>query len=653
MDGYEVCTRLKSDPETRDIPVIFLTAKTDSEDETRGFSVGAVDYIRKPFSPAVVRARVGTHLALREATGQLERQLSEIQQELEMARKIQMTILPREVPKIEGLEIAARYVPMTSVAGDFYDFLTVDEKRFGFLVADVSGHGVPAALIASMLKIALPAQAANAADPARVLAGLNQALCGKFERHFVTAAYLFVDMEKGTIDYAGAGHPPIILYDRAKRSARALQHNGLFLGMFPGGKYSSVRLPIAAGDRCVVYTDGIAEAPNPSGEEFGLDGLLKIVDAESGPAVQCLRRSNSRGGGAMDRPVGCPEQRRRHHARGDPVELNASRRLDPSRFRAVRTKRAASVRLGLGSFRHVAGRAHDGGRRRPRVGHTGDSLVDPVVGCLVLDRSGGRMTPAGFPSDDGDGPASLHREIADALRSELLEMDLEGVHAGQLRDLLHVRLPQAHEGVLAPRVEDVRPALHLRLVPGDHLARGSEVDPIEDVAADVPRPPDHLLDSGFRQAHGRAVRPDLEDVDVSFQNRLRHREASPGRDQIDLIDLERLGLSRCPGGFVRILLRRRRLSPRADGPYESESDEDSCVTHARTPLDDGAPETGTRRHQCSAVAAHCRAGLARLHLGLSLSPACVPEAISLYRATASSTLKSIRSRPRVAPSGER
>jgi phosphoserine phosphatase RsbU/P len=280
MDGYEVCTRLKADPETRDIPVIFLTGKTDSEDETHGFSVGAVDYIHKPFSPAVVQARVRTHLALREAREQLERQLSEIQKELEMARKIQLTILPREVPAIEGLEIAARYVPMTSVAGDFYDFLAVDEKRFGVLVADVSGHGVPAALVASMLKIALPAQAGNATDPARVLAGLNHALCGKFERHFVTAAYLFVDTEKGTIDYAGAGHPPIVLYDRASRSARALQHNGLFLGMFPGGKYSSVRLPIAAGDRCVVYTDGIPEACNPAGEEFGLDGLQKIVEAE-------------------------------------------------------------------------------------------------------------------------------------------------------------------------------------------------------------------------------------------------------------------------------------------------------------------------------------------------------------------------------------
>src|SRR6185503_15425004 len=138
MDGYEVCRRLKTDPETREIPVIFLTGKTEAEDETRGFSVGAVDYIHKPFSPSVVKARVQTHLALRETREQLARQLSAIQHELEMARKIQLSILPREVPRVEGVEIAARYVPMTSVAGDFYDFIPVDEKRFGALVADVS-----------------------------------------------------------------------------------------------------------------------------------------------------------------------------------------------------------------------------------------------------------------------------------------------------------------------------------------------------------------------------------------------------------------------------------------------------------------------------------------------------------------------------------
>lgn len=282
MDGYEVCARLKADAETRDIPVIFLTGKTEAEDETRGFGVGAVDYVHKPFSPSVVQARVQTHLALRQTREQLANRLAAIQHELEMARKIQLSILPREVPKVEGVEIAARYVPMTSVAGDFYDFLPVDSKRFGALVADVSGHGVPAALVASMLKIALSAQAAHASDPARVLAGLNQALCGKFETHFVTAAYLFVDVEKGTLDYAGAGHPPVILQDGAGNGARLVQQNGLFLGMFPKATYSGVQVPLGAGARCAVYTDGISEARNRSNEEFGSDRLKDLLEAEPG-----------------------------------------------------------------------------------------------------------------------------------------------------------------------------------------------------------------------------------------------------------------------------------------------------------------------------------------------------------------------------------
>src|SRR5215472_15143699 len=94
MDGYEVCTRLKADPETRDIPVIFLTAQTEVADETRGFDVGAVDYIHKPFSPAVVKARVQTHLLLRGIREQLAKQLLAIQKELDTARQIQQSILP-------------------------------------------------------------------------------------------------------------------------------------------------------------------------------------------------------------------------------------------------------------------------------------------------------------------------------------------------------------------------------------------------------------------------------------------------------------------------------------------------------------------------------------------------------------------------------
>jgi sigma-B regulation protein RsbU (phosphoserine phosphatase) len=271
MDGYEVCSRLKSGADTRDIPVIFLTGQTETDDETRGFEVGAVDYIHKPFSPAVVKARVHTHLVLRGIREQLAGQLLTMQHEMETARQIQLSILPREIPSLQGLDIAARYIPMTSVAGDFYDFIVIDEKRLGILVADVSGHGMPAALISSMLKIALGAQTSCASDPARVLAGLNQALYGKFQGHFVTAAYVLVDTGEHRLSYAGAGHPPLIVRDNSAGKTREFVENGLFLGFFDDATYTSIDIPFSEGDWGVLYTDGILEMTNLREEQFGID----------------------------------------------------------------------------------------------------------------------------------------------------------------------------------------------------------------------------------------------------------------------------------------------------------------------------------------------------------------------------------------------
>ena len=233
MDGYEVCRRLKANPDTKEIPVIFLTGQTGTDDETKGFEVGAVDYIHKPFSEAVVKARVRTHLQLREAHEQIARQLIAINIELEMARQIQLSILPRETPKLNGLDIFARYIPMTSVAGDFYDFIIVDDKHVGILIADVSGHGLPSALIASMLQVALSAQAPHASDPVQVLVGLNKALCGKFEHNFVTAAYVYVDLEKKVITYAGAGHPPVLFGETLPEKQARWSRTGCFSGCSP------------------------------------------------------------------------------------------------------------------------------------------------------------------------------------------------------------------------------------------------------------------------------------------------------------------------------------------------------------------------------------------------------------------------------------
>jgi sigma-B regulation protein RsbU (phosphoserine phosphatase) len=230
-----------------------------------------------------------------------EEQLLNINKELEIARQIQASILPRDVPHLAGLEIAARYVPMSAVAGDFYDFLAVDSARVGILVADVSGHGVPAALIASMLKVAFAGQAEHAEDPARVLSGLNRALCGKFEDHFVTAAYLFVDTEKQLARYAGAGHPPLLLAQFApaaarrvaaggvptddvdggevRRAVRAIEENGFMLGVFPDADFSVAEIPLRPGDRCLLYTDGLFEAADAAQEEFGPVRLAQFLEA--------------------------------------------------------------------------------------------------------------------------------------------------------------------------------------------------------------------------------------------------------------------------------------------------------------------------------------------------------------------------------------
>jgi sigma-B regulation protein RsbU (phosphoserine phosphatase) len=209
-----------------------------------------------------------------------EERLLAINKELEIARRIQSSTLPQSVPTLTGLEIVARYVPMSAVAGDFYDFLCIEEKRIGILVADVTGHGGPAALIASMLKVAFAGQAAHAHDPARVLTGLNRSLCGNFEAHFVTAAYLFVDIEKGLLHYSAAAHPPLMMASGAAGNVREIEENGLMLGMFPEAVYSTVEIRVGRGDRCLLYTDGILEAKNAAREEFGKSRCKRFLETQ-------------------------------------------------------------------------------------------------------------------------------------------------------------------------------------------------------------------------------------------------------------------------------------------------------------------------------------------------------------------------------------
>jgi len=201
-----------------------------------------------------------------------DQQLGEIQKELEVARRIQLSILPAEFPVSRNFRVAARYVPMTSVAGDFYDFLVGNDTQAGLLIADVSGHGVPAALIASMVKLAATSQRSHADDPAQLLTGMNAALCGNTQNQFVTAAYVHLDSEAGELRYSAAGHPPMLLLRNGKASG--IEENGLMLAAFDFAAYTNAAQPLRPGDRLLLYTDGIVEAANAAGDFFGTDALM-------------------------------------------------------------------------------------------------------------------------------------------------------------------------------------------------------------------------------------------------------------------------------------------------------------------------------------------------------------------------------------------
>lgn len=204
--------------------------------------------------------------------------LQRIEHELATARRIQQALLPFAPPQLANAAVAFRHVPAASVAGDLFQFLGATEHSAGMLVADVSGHGVGAALIASMVKVAAAAQEAHADDPRRVLEGIYASIASDLPAgQFVTAVYVYVDLERGVLRHAAAGHPPALI----RRGA-----DGLVISAGPAGPlmmslatpdYPVTEVPLFPGDRVILYTDGIIEAMRLDGEMFGPERLSMLA----------------------------------------------------------------------------------------------------------------------------------------------------------------------------------------------------------------------------------------------------------------------------------------------------------------------------------------------------------------------------------------
>ena len=281
IDGFEVCRRLKDSPDTANIPVIFLSALTDTKDKVQGLQLGAVDYVSKPFQPDEVIARVNTHLTIHRLKQEVERKKDALEDELEVVSKVQRRLLPKKLPEIAGLKLAVHYETSLYAGGDYYDITRVADSQWGFLVADAEGHSAPAAVMMAMTCALFRSYPEPPADPGELLFFLNQHLCKVADPSFVTALYVVYDAERRRLKIARAGHPHPMIYRSAEKKALEYKCGGVFpMGVDPYDQVPVTEAELQPGDRILMYTDGITERFSKDGNTYGEERLLRQLERD-------------------------------------------------------------------------------------------------------------------------------------------------------------------------------------------------------------------------------------------------------------------------------------------------------------------------------------------------------------------------------------
>ncbi|MGH9747554.1 MAG: PP2C family protein-serine/threonine phosphatase [Candidatus Acidiferrales bacterium] len=198
------------------------------------------------------------------------------EQDLDQAREIQLRLLPTQIPQIRGLDVAGAWHPASVVSGDYFDVVKFGDNRIGVCICDVVGKGISAALLMANLQASFRAFASQSVSPGAVVNKLNEVICNNIAPDkFVTFCYCILDVTRSTLTYASAGHwPPVLL--RRSGQTLSLKEGGPPLGLFAGHSYESVELLLESGDRLVLYTDGLTEAVNAEGLEFGEHNLTRL-----------------------------------------------------------------------------------------------------------------------------------------------------------------------------------------------------------------------------------------------------------------------------------------------------------------------------------------------------------------------------------------
>jgi sigma-B regulation protein RsbU (phosphoserine phosphatase) len=283
-EGMDMLSRVQAIDSS--LPVVVMTGWGSVDLAVETMRRGVRDFVQKPWDNAQLVATLKNEIA---AGRERRRRAADDQRELDEARRIQRKLLPASIPQVEGCEIATQWQPASGVGGDCFDCIGFGPSKLGLCIADVVGKGIPAALLMSNLQAAVRAFATEAAHPSELCSQVNRILSGRIaEGRFISFFYCRIDTAVGTLAYSNAGHylPMLVHTDGTVTRLRA---GGTVLGVFPDAVYEEAHEPIVAGDRLVLFTDGVIEARNPSDEEFGEDRLLAALIANracSAPALE-------------------------------------------------------------------------------------------------------------------------------------------------------------------------------------------------------------------------------------------------------------------------------------------------------------------------------------------------------------------------------
>jgi sigma-B regulation protein RsbU (phosphoserine phosphatase) len=259
------------------LPVVVITAWGTLEIAVEALRGGVTDFIMKPWENSQLVSALRKHVETGRSARRTLRMSVEHRLELEDARAIQERLIPTALPDLPGYSIGAAWQPAHAVGGDYYDVFRLSEHTVAFCIADVSGKGMPAALLMSNVQASLRAYASEGLAPAQLCARLNGVVSSNTDSdRFISLFYCLLKTTTGHLIYSNAGHNPPVLV-RADGSIVRLECGGLVLGPLPDASFEQCEIGIDPGDRVLLFTDGVTEASNTGGEEFGDDRLIQTA----------------------------------------------------------------------------------------------------------------------------------------------------------------------------------------------------------------------------------------------------------------------------------------------------------------------------------------------------------------------------------------